>query len=72
MSVSVERHDHEAELTVTDNGRGFSQRSDEDGGEPGHFGLRLMRDLSDHAGGSLEVRSTVGAGTSVNLVVPLR
>ena len=72
VSVSVERHDHDAELTVTDNGRGFSERSEEDGGEPGHFGLRLMRDLADHAGGSLEVRSTVGAGTSVNLVVPLR
>ena len=72
VSVTVQRHEHEAELTITDNGRGFSQGSDEGSGEPGHFGLRLMRDLADHAGGSLEVRSTVGAGTSVNLVVPLR
>ena len=42
------------------------------GASPAIFGLRLMRDLADHAGGSLDVRSTVGAGTSVYLVVPLR
>jgi two-component system, NarL family, sensor kinase len=71
VSVNVDRRDDGAELTVTDNGRGFSQRSGGDAGEPGHFGLRLMRDLADYAGGSLEVRSTVGAGTSVNLAVPL-
>jgi signal transduction histidine kinase len=53
---------------VEDNGRGFALS---DIGEPeGHFGLRLMRDLVDHAGGELAIKSSPGRGTSIAVVMP--
>lgn len=55
-------------LTVSDNGRGFAPP---DSPEEGHFGLRLMRDLTDHAGGRLAVDSAEGAGTTIQLEVPV-
>jgi two-component system NarL family sensor kinase len=60
----------DARLLIEDNGRGFSH-SDIGEGEPqGHFGLRLMRDLVDHAGGELEVVSAPGRGTSIAVLMP--
>jgi two-component system, NarL family, sensor kinase len=59
-------------LEVVDDGRGFDRGSLQEGQSGGHFGLRLMRDLADHAHGDLEVRSAPGHGTSVRLEVPLR
>lgn len=57
-------------LFIEDNGRGFS-RSDTSEGEPEeHFGLRLMSDLVDHAGGELEIDSAPGRGTSIAVVMP--
>lgn len=50
------------QITVTDDGVGF------DPGEPcpeGHLGLRILADTIQQAGGTLEVRSARGAGTSV-------
>jgi two-component system, NarL family, sensor kinase len=56
-------------LVIEDNGRGFS-RADTGEAEPeGHFGLRLMRDLVDHAGGELVLDSAPGRGTSVAVVM---
>jgi two-component system, NarL family, sensor kinase len=74
VAISVEVRAREAILCVVDNGRGFSRSGDGGGMEQpeGHFGLRLMRDLADHAGGQLTVRSSQGAGASVRLTVPLR
>ncbi len=61
---------NDSRLLVEDNGRGFS-RSEIGGVEPaGHFGLRLMRDLVDHAGGELEIDSFPGRGTSIAVVMP--
>lgn len=59
-------------LTIADNGRGFSPAKLSTAPEPGHFGLRLMRDLVDHAGGELLLQSAHGAGTSVQMTVPRR
>ena len=56
-------------LLITDNGRGFDADSG-DGKAEGHFGLRLMRDLVDHAGGELEIDSAPGRGTSIAVVMP--
>jgi two-component system, NarL family, sensor kinase len=54
-------------LTIKDDGRGFdtTQRAEE-----GHVGLRLLADLATQAGGTLDVRSVRGAGTTVCLKVP--
>jgi signal transduction histidine kinase len=73
VAISVELGPRQAILSVVDDGRGFSlddRRDDEQ--QESHFGLRLMGDLAEHAGGQLEVRSSPGTGASVRLTVPLR
>jgi signal transduction histidine kinase len=68
ITIKIEHEGRRAVLTVSDNGRGFGGEAAD---ESGHFGLRLMRDLGDHAGGELEVLSAPGDGASVRLEVPL-
>ncbi|WP_246669856.1 sensor histidine kinase [Arthrobacter zhaoguopingii] len=49
-------------ITISDDGLGFNP------GDPcpeGHFGLRILRDTIQQVGGTLEVRSAPGVGTSV-------
>jgi signal transduction histidine kinase len=72
VEICVETETDQAVLSVVDNGRGFSP--EEGGGRaPGsHFGLRLMHDLVDHAGGRLTVLSAPGEGASIRVTVPLR
>ena len=50
---------------------GSAPRTTDQSRESDHFGLRLMRDLADHAGGTLTVLSSPGHGTLVRLEVPL-
>ncbi|WP_104135220.1 MULTISPECIES: sensor histidine kinase [unclassified Cryobacterium] len=60
-------------LLIHDNGCGFDMAAD---APENHLGLRIMRDTIEVAGGSLEVRSWIGGGTSVmatlNRVVPVQ
>ena len=49
-------------LLIHDNGCGFDMTAD---APENHLGLRIMRDTIEVAGGSLEVRSWIGGGTSV-------
>jgi signal transduction histidine kinase len=73
VTISVEIQPRQAILAIVDNGRGFFPDADGGTDRPeSHFGLRLMRDLADHAGGHLVVDSTPGKGASVRLTVPLR
>ena len=71
VEIEVARRGRDAVLRVIDNGNGFSPHAADERPQTDHFGLRLMRDLADHAGGKLEVVSSPGNGTSVSLEVPL-
>ena len=71
VDLTVETPGRAVVLRVVDNGCGFSPDEAEDARESDHFGLRLMRDLADHAGGRLTVLSSPGHGTLVRLEVPL-
>jgi signal transduction histidine kinase len=54
-------------LEVEDDGRGFKPG---DGRErSGHFGLRMLRDLAEEAGGELEIDSAPGRGTRLRVEV---
>jgi two-component system NarL family sensor kinase len=57
-------------LEVADDGRGFDPATFGDRPANGHFGLRLLQDLFEEAGGEVHVRSTPGAGTTVTMAVP--
>jgi signal transduction histidine kinase len=59
-------------LTVTDDGKGFSQGDRERRREEGHVGLTLLQSLVRQSHGRLEVRSEPGRGTTVELEVPSR
>lgn len=65
-SVAVRlRYDDPVTLSVTDDGRGFDPQSVEGG-----FGLRGLRDRVAEVRGALDVRSTPGHGTTVEVQVP--
>ena len=66
IAVSVSTTADAARLEVSDNGAGFDPSRS---AEPGHFGLRGMRDLVVEAGGRLDVVSAPGAGTRVRMEV---
>ncbi len=71
VDLTVETPGRAVVLRVVDNGRGFSPDESDHARGSDHFGLRLMRDLADHAGGRLTVLSSPGHGTLVRLEVPL-
>jgi signal transduction histidine kinase len=67
ITISLEPTPEGARLTVTDNGKGF----DAEEGEPeGHYGLTMMRERAQVAGGSFKIRSAPGRGTSVTADFP--
>jgi signal transduction histidine kinase len=53
-------------LKVTDDGRGFDPARVPDG----HLGLAGMRARAEKLGGRIAVKSTLGQGTSIEVVVP--
>ena len=68
VAVAVGRRDGVATLRVEDDGVGFDLDGRADGA---HFGLRLLGDVVQEAGGRLAVDSAPGRGTTVRVEVPL-
>jgi signal transduction histidine kinase len=68
LNVQLEYGPAEIALIVRDDGRGFST---DDGFEspPGHYGITGMRERAEAIGGTLEVASELGLGTTVRLQV---
>ena len=71
VRVVLDVHDGWIRVVVDDNGRGFSTDRLDERAADGHVGLRSLAGLVADLGGSLEVRSAVGAGTRVQVSVPL-
>jgi signal transduction histidine kinase len=69
VSVVLERHDDRLVLIIEDDGRGFDVDAR---AEPHGRGLGLvgMRERAEIIGGSLEIESTPGKGTTIFLQVP--
>lgn len=63
--VSISRIGDRTRVTVVDDGLGFNP--DEPRPE-GHFGLKILADTIQQAGGTLEVRSIPGEGTTVSAI----
>ena len=61
----------EARLVVADDGRGFDVDVRGERAAAGHLGLSLVEELVRQAGGSLAVTSSAGAGTRVELRMPV-
>lgn len=73
VSVRLQVTEDEAQLTVADDGRGFDVRSDDwtPYAQAGHLGLVGMKERAEAIGGTLQVQSSPGAGTQVNVIIPI-
>ncbi|CAM2065307.1 Histidine kinase domain-containing protein [Sulfidibacter corallicola] len=65
--IRIRREPQRVEVTIEDNGRGFLAPN----GELGGFGLTNMRERARLIGGTLEIASKPGEGTTVSLRLPL-
>ena len=59
------------QLSVDDNGRGFSAETLDERAADGHVGLRALAGLVADLGGALTVRSAPGEGTRVEVSIPI-
>ncbi len=70
LTVSIHFEDGTAHVTIVDDGVGFDL--DRDGLIAGnHLGILSMRERANLLDGHCEVRSSIGAGTTVDATVPL-
>lgn len=67
VEVNLGRDGGSLTLEVSDNGRGFDLTADPDGN-----GLINMKRRADRTGGTLQVKTRPGMGTTIRLVLPLR
>lgn len=70
LRVSLRFEGGELVVGIEDNGRGFDPET-VSGVAGRHFGLQSMRERAAYVGGSLDMRSRPGEGTSIVLRVPL-
>jgi signal transduction histidine kinase len=72
VSVVVTREARGLRLVVADDGRGFDGTVRARRAGEGHLGMTLLEELVAQAGGTLDVRSAPGEGTTVELEAPIR
>jgi len=70
IELKLERTEAMVNLKVSDNGCGF-QTDDAFAGMGGHFGLIGIRERAQRIGGEFRLESQPGAGTEVEVTVPL-
>ncbi|MGA2535707.1 MAG: two-component regulator propeller domain-containing protein [Terracidiphilus sp.] len=69
LNVQLEYGPSDIALEVRDNGQGFAP---DESPAPGHYGLTGMRERAAMIGGTLEVTSEPGGGTTVRLRAPAK
>ena len=70
ISLRLRSQPDAVELVVADDGRGFSAERQADAVAHGHLGLATGAERAVAAGGSFDVASTPGAGTTVTVRLP--
>jgi PAS domain S-box-containing protein len=68
VSIALNQVDSHIRLEVSDDGVGFDSLES----QRGHFGLNTMRERASELGGTLEIDSRSGVGTTVRAVIPVR
>ncbi len=72
VEVALDVTDQQARLVVRDDGKGFDVEAVLGEDNPAHYGLLGMRERAELIGGKFKLRSAPGAGTCVEVVVPLK
>jgi signal transduction histidine kinase len=70
VQLTLALGDHEARLTIQDDGIGFDVAAALAASGPGGLGLRSMRERAEGVGGTLRLVSASGRGTTVEAVTP--
>jgi PAS domain S-box-containing protein len=70
IEVEIRHDERQFRVRVRDDGTGIDPKFLNEGGCPGHFGLRGMRERAQLVGGKLVVRSELDGGTEVELSIP--
>lgn len=70
LKIVVDSDNGLAQLRIEDDGKGFDTADRT--GTRGHFGLRMLKDLTEEAGGTLAVDSAPGEGTRIAVEVPVK
>jgi signal transduction histidine kinase len=68
VSVTVAEQGEDIVLQLEDNGSGFDAGAP---GPEGHYGMAMMRERAKVGGGSFDVRSGVGEGTTITVRFPI-
>jgi signal transduction histidine kinase len=68
VSVTVAAEGEDIVLRLRDNGNGFDAGAP---GPEGHYGMAMMRERAKVGGGSFEVESAVGDGTTITVRFPI-
>lgn len=71
VRVTVDQHDGTVRLRVRDDGVGFDASNTGQLLREGHYGLAGMRERASLVGGTLEVGSIPGHGTTVEVRLPM-
>jgi two-component system NarL family sensor kinase len=66
--LRLTQHERDVVLEVEDDGIGFDAA---EGAAAGHFGLRVLADLAEAAGATLDLATAPGVGTALRMEVPL-
>ncbi len=66
VEINIQQQDHTLIMSIKDNGQGFDEQKVKAGN-----GLRNLRERAKEINASLDLKSAVGAGTEVNLKVPI-
>jgi signal transduction histidine kinase len=70
-SVVIKRAKSSVVLTVSDNGKGIPVEARNVGAGPGGFGLNGMRERAILLKGTMQIKSTPGAGTLLRIDIPV-
>ncbi len=70
IEVEIRYDERRFRLQVRDDGKGIDPRLLNEGGRPGHYGLRGMRERAKLLGGKLAVWSELDSGTELELRIP--
>lgn len=69
IDIRLDYRPQSVALTISDDGVGF--QPDDDSSNKGHFGLSGIRGRAKKLDGKLTMRSAPGAGTSIEIVIPM-
>jgi signal transduction histidine kinase len=73
ISVNVEQRDDVVIAEISDNGVGFEVDSvTANYDQRGSYGMLNLRERTELIGGSLQIKSAVGKGTTITIVVPIK